>query len=421
MNMQVSVGLLIAVSFVCFLVITAFVIVVLLIRDLLNKQKIYSVFSGYLGDFLVIVSKEGRLIDATPTYISDPLYNSILRQKSFKKIFSAAEYKRFLEYVKGLDAYPDIPFVFSQDSGDGLNWYEIRASMQKQGVDVHMVLLLKNVTLDVESRTQRDELKEKVDMLLQNTGDFLWSMDVDTRTFTFLTPLVDDEGRAIPRTQGVQDIRAMMPEDDYAFFDKHLNARIVEFRATGQNSSENRGVRLRLQSENGKLDWYAFCGRLYTEENAKIVFRGSARRLDLQLENPVVEGADMSESLQMSALAFPDIRMFWIDRDYKVRGCNQAFSLAFGSPNPEEIEGKRLLEVVRPRYFSLFHGVVSEVFEKGLSKSWKGAFGVGKRLLWFNAVPLKREDGFTHCVLGVYMQLDENDFNIANNSTMEKK
>ena len=119
--MQVSVGLLIAVSFVCFLVITAFVIVVLLIRDLLNKQKIYSVFSGYLGDFLVIVSKEGRLIDATPTYISDPLYNSILRQKSFKKIFSAAEYKRFLEYVKGLDAYPDIPFVFSQDSGDGLN------------------------------------------------------------------------------------------------------------------------------------------------------------------------------------------------------------------------------------------------------------------------------------------------------------
>ena len=77
--------------------------------------------------------------------------------------------------------------------------------------------------------------------------------------------------------------------------------------------------------------------------------------------------------------------------------------------------------MVRPRYFSLFHGVVSEFFEKGLSKSWKGAFGVGKRLLWFNAVPLKREDGFTHCVLGVYMQLDENDFNIANNSTMEKK
>ena len=418
--MQVSVGLLIALSFVCFLLITAFVISVLLIRDLLNKQKIYSNFAGYLSDFLVIISKEGRLIDASPTYISDPLYDLILRQRSFKRVFSAAEFKRFSEYVRGLDAYPDIPFVFSQDLGEGLNWYEIRAR-QKQSGDVHMVLLLKNVTLDVESRTQRDELKEKVDMLLQSTGDFLWSMDVDSRKFTFLTPLVDDEGRAIPRTQGVQDIRAMMPEDDYAFFDKHLNARIVEFRAKGQNSSENRGVRLRLMGENGKLDWYAFCGRLYTEENAKIVFRGSARKLDLQLENPVAGETVVNESTQVSALAFPDIRLFWIDRDYKICGCNQAFSLAFGSPIPKDIEGKRLLEVVRPRYFSLFHGVLSEVFEKGLSKSWKGPFGVGRRLLWFNAVPLKRDDGFTYRVLGVYLQLDENDFNVVNNLAMEKK
>lgn len=418
--MQVSVGLLIALSFVCFLVTTAFVISVLLIRDLLHKQKIYSNFSGFLSDFLVIISKEGRLIDASPSYISDPLYNLIMRKKSFKKVFSAPEYKRFSEYIRGLDAYPDIPFVFSQDAGDGLNWYEIRARQKQEG-DVHMVLLLKNVTLDVESRTQRDELKEKVDMLLQSTGDFLWSMDVDSRKFTFLTPLVDDEGRAIPRTQGVQDIRAMMPEEDYAFFDKHLNARIVEFRAKGQDFSETRGVRLRLEGENGKLDWYAFCGRLYTEENAKIVFRGSARRLDLQLETPVVETSAMSESTQVAALAFPDIRLFWIDREYKICGCNQAFSLAFGSPIPGEIEGKRLLEVVRPRYFSLFHGVLSEVFEKGLSKSWKGPFGVGKRLLWFNAVPLKRPDGYTYRVLGVYLQLDENDFSSVKNLTMEKK
>lgn len=417
--MQLPVGILIAVSFVCFLVITAFVISVLLIRDLLHKQKIYSNFAGYLSDFLVIISKEGRLIDASPSYISDPLYNLIMRKRSFKKVFSAPEYKRFSEYIRGLDAYPDIPFVFSQDVGDGLNWYEIRARQKQEG-DVHMVLLLKNVTLDVESRTQRDELKEKVDMLLQSTGDFLWSMDVDSRKFTFLTPLVDDEGRAIPRTQGVQDIRAMMPEEDYAFFDKHLNSRIVEFRAKGQDFSENRGVRLRLEGENGKLDWYAFCGRLYTEENAKIVFRGSARRLDLQLENPVVETSAMSESTQVAALAFPDIRLFWIDRDYKICGCNQAFSLAFGSPIPEDIEGKRLLEVVRPRYFSLFHGVLSEVFEKGLSKAWKGPFGVGKRLLWFNAVPLKRPDGYTYRVLGVYLQLDENDFNVTNQTTEKK-
>ena len=45
--MQVSVSILIAVSFFCLLVITAFVISVLLIRDLLSKQKIYSIFATF--------------------------------------------------------------------------------------------------------------------------------------------------------------------------------------------------------------------------------------------------------------------------------------------------------------------------------------------------------------------------------------
>ena len=153
--MQISVGVIIAFFFGVFLLITALVVSLLLMRNLLQKQKIYSNFAGYLSDFLVIVSMDGRLIDATPTYITDPLYELILRKKSFKRIFSDAEYKRFLEYVKGLDSYPDIPFVFSQDCGAGLNWYEIRAIMQKQSGDVHMILLLKNVTIDVESRSQR--------------------------------------------------------------------------------------------------------------------------------------------------------------------------------------------------------------------------------------------------------------------------
>ena len=419
--MQISIGIIVAFFFGCFIVVTALVVSILLMRNLLQKKKIYSNFANYLSDFLVIVSMDGRLIDATPTYITDPLYEMILRKKSFKRIFSESEYKRFLEYLKGLDSYPDIPFVFSQDCGAGIKWYEIRAVMQKQGGDVHMILLLKNVTVDVESRSQRDSLKENVDMLLQNTGDFLWSLDIDTRKFTFLSPLMDDEGRAIPRSLGMHDIRSMMPEEDYTFFDKHLNSKIVEFRATGQNTSENRSVKLRLKGDDGRLNWYAFCGRLYTEENAKIMFRGSARRLDLQLENPIVDEVDVNESVLTSALAFPDIRVFWIDRDYKVCGCNQAFSLAFGKTVPKEIEGKRLLEVVRPKYFSFFHGIISEVFEKGLSKSWKGGFGVGKRLLWFNAVPIKRGDGFTHRVLGVYMQLDENEFNITNNKLKMEK
>ena len=417
--MLISPTIFAVILFIVFLLLVALVILAVLIRDMLEKQKVYSNFADYLGDFLIVVSKDGRLLDASPKYVSDALYDQILQNKSFKPILSNTDYERLQKYIEGLDAYPDIPFVFSFDSETRTNWYELRAYMQKQSGDMNMVLLIKNVTREMETSRQRDQLRDNVDLLLRSTGDFLWSLDVDSRQFTFLTPLIDDEGRVVPRSLGVQDIRALMPEDDYAFFEKHINTRIVDFRASGQDMSDNRGIRLRLSFEEGKQVWFAFSGRLCTEENAKIIFKGSARRMDMVLENPILEDINMKESTISSVLSFPDIRVFWIDRNYKIRGCNQAFSLAFGMSIPDEVEGKRLLEVVRPKYFSLFHGVLSEVFERGLAKSWKGPFGVGKRLLWFNAVPLKGTDGYTQRVLGVYMQLDENDFENVNKSTLE--
>ena len=115
-------------------------------------------------------------------------------------------------------------------------------------------------------------------------------------------------------------------------------------------------------------------------------------------------------------LAFPDVRVFLVDRDYKICGCNQAFSLAFGMSLPEDFQGKRLLEVVRPKYFFVFHRVLSDVFERGVPKSWKGPFGVGDKLLWFNAVPLKNQDGHTSRILGIYMQLERQEFENKNNN-----
>lgn len=417
--MTISPAFFAIILFVVFLLLVALILVMMLLREIQEKQKVYAGFSGYLSDLVIIVSKDGRLLDAMPRSITSPLYDQILRNKSIQSIFADKEYKRFLDYIKGLDAYPDIPFVFSYVSDSRSNWYEIRVQMKKRSGDESMVLLIKDVTQEVEIGHQRDLLKENVDMLLRNTGDFLWSVDVDSRRFTFITPLLDDEGRVVPRSQGIQDIRLLMPEEDYAYFEKHLNSRIVEFRATGQDISENRGVRLRLMGEDGKQIWFAFCGRLCSEENAKVVFRGAARRLDLLLDNPIVASDIVNESTMSSVFAFPDIRVFWIDRDYKICGCNQAFSLAFGMPLPDDVKGKRLLEVVRPRYFNMFHSVISEVFERGLPKAWKGPFGVKKRLLWFNAVPLKRTDGYTHRVLGVYMQLDEQDFENTQRSTLE--
>jgi len=408
--MLVSLNIIAAFLFAFFLVFVALFIAVLLIRDSREKQKAYSTFSEYLGEFQVVLTKDGNLLDAAPRYISDPLFERICQEKNFKKILSEQEYARLQDYAKGLASYPDIPFIFSFDCDQGMHWYELRAYIQKKYDDDNTIFLIKNVTMDVESRNQRDQLMQNMDMLLQNTGDFLWSMDVESRRFTLLTPLMDDEGRVVPRSVGVQDLHTMMPEKDFNSFEKMLNSRIVDFRASGHDTKVSRGISLRLKNSDDSLCWYLFSGRLVVEEGEKMVFKGAARRMELLQENPVLEDESDSSSLLSSALSLPDIRVLWVDRDYRIVGCNQTFSLAFGRESPKSVEGLRLLEVVRPKYFSFFHRYLSEVFERGRAISWKGVFGITDNLLWMNAVPLKDLDGKTNKILMVYMRLNAEEF-----------
>ena len=414
--MFLSPGLLAALLFFSFLMVVALVLVIMLLRDRQIQQKVYANFAGHLDEFLVTLSKDGRLLDASPQYLSDPLFELICQKKSFKKILSASEYRRLQDYMRGLDAYPEIPFIFSIGTELGVRWYELRAYIQKRGGDSNTVLLLKNVSLDMETKTQRDRLQEKVDLLLQTTGDFLWSMEVDSRRFSFMTPLMDVEGNVVPRSVGVRDLHTIMPEQDYAYFERYLNTKIVEFRKSGHDSAGNSRVRLRIIGDEDKPEWFGFCGKLCSEENSKMVIRGSARRLDWMFDDTLVNGSMEWGDFVSNILAFPDVRVFLVDRDYKICGCNQAFSLAFGMSLPEELQGKRLLEVVRPKYFFVFHRVLSDVFERGVPKSWKGPFGVGDKLLWFNAVPLKNQDGHTSRILGIYMQLERQEFENKNNN-----
>lgn len=418
--MFVSLNIIAVFLFVFFLFFVALFISILLIRDAREKQKAYSNFSDYLGEFQVVLSKNGTLLDAAPKYVSDPLFESICQEKNFKNILSEQEYARLQGYVKGLASYPDIPFIFRFETDQGTRWYELRAYIQKKSDDDNAVFLIKNVTLDVESRNQRDELELEKNMLLQNTGDFLWSIEVDSRRFTLLTPMLDDEGRVVPRSVGVQDLHALLSEKDYAIFEKRLNERIVEFRASGHDSEGTRGIRLRMYKADGTPCWYTFVGRLIVEEGEKMVFRGVARRMELLHENPVFEDGSDSSSLLSAAFALPDVRVVWMDRDYKVEGCNQAFSSAFNHETPDEVKGLRLYEVVGPRYYSFFERHLSEVFVRGKPYSWKGPFGVSDSMLWINAVPLSNLDGETNKILMVYMFLNAKSF-AANKMTGDKK
>ncbi|MCQ2108697.1 MAG: hypothetical protein MJZ05_08030 [Fibrobacter sp.] len=396
--------------FVGFVLIVALAITHMLMRGLKEKQNAYVSFAGHVNEFLLFMNREGFLQDATPKFIRDPLYEQICQKKSFEEILTAEEYVRLNEYLKGAESYPDIPFIFSFKGESDVRWYEMRAVLRKTFGNTYWELLIKNVTLDVDSRNQRDRLQDNVDMLLQNTGDFLWSFDVDTRQMTLLTPITDEDGRVIPRSVGVQDVHSLFLDEEYSMFERRINARIMEFRSTNQNSEENASIRLRVIGPGKKLIWYSFRCKVYLEENSKLAIKGSARRMDLLFDNPIYDEVVNLDAAIGTMLSFPDIRLFCVDRENRIVSCNQSFALDFKFANPEKTFGKRLLEVVRPKYYAFIQGTLSEVFESGRAKSWKGPFNKENRLLWFNAIPLTRADGFVYRVLGVYIQMDESEF-----------
>ena len=143
-----------------------------------------------------------------------------------------------------------------------------------------------------------------------------------------------------------------------------------------------------------------------TDEDNRLVLQGSARRMDMVLDNLVF--GDDKDAILSAALSFPDVRIFWVDRDFNIQGCNQSFAADYQIMNPREIYGKSLDSVVSSKILPYMSKILSEVFDTGRSAAWKGS--LSERLLMLNAVPIRSKDNITHTTLGVYMVLDKNDF-----------
>ena len=107
---------------------------------------------------------------------------------------------------------------------------------------------------------------------------------------------------------------------------------------------------------------------------------------------------------------FPDIRVFWVDPNYIVRGCNQAFVTDFQIMSPNDAIGKCLDAVVNQQALPMMMRALTEVFDTGRSVSWKGFFGnIGKGIM-YNMVPIKGANGETVFVLGVSILFNQYDF-----------
>ena len=404
-------------AFISVMLFISTVICVMLLRDSRNKQRLYQRFENNLNEFIVVLSQKMEFLYGLPTFMWDPLFYQLSHGRSFSEVLGVSSWNRMKSYFDEIEKHLDMPFLFSllsdyKGDAEGAKslWYEMRVSLDRVNAEeFYYVCFIRNISRENESRREKEMPQERFDSLLQNTGDFLWSFDVEDRSMKLLTPMMDDEHRVIPQSVGYVDIHKMMPEGDYALLDSVLNDRVKDYRNFGFRGDPFETIKVRFYGPEKSLVWYGLRGKLCMDENDRLVLQGTARRMDVVLDNSVLGGTQEKEALLPAALAFPDIRMFWMDRDYKILGCNQAFATDFQIVNPREIYGKSLNQVVSRDFLPYISRGVREIFNTGRSISWKGRIGKKDHIFMYNAVPLKNESNKVQSVLSVYLVLDQED------------
>lgn len=403
--------------FVCVFIIVLCFFLLLLHKDFRGKQMLYRRFSGNLSEYIVVLSQKMEFLYGLPKEMPDPVFQQLSEGKSFDEILSASNMDRMKIYFENIERHLDLPFLFSY-SPDSKNlidgeqktiWYELLVSIQRiSSVEFRYVCFVKNITKIYETRIEKEMVREDRDWLLKNTGDFLWQFDVESRSFYLRTSMMDESHSMLPLPAGIVDVHTLMPEEDLALFDKVVNNRVKVFKEKGFGGDPFEIFKVRFYGVDKKLVWYGLRGKVSKDENEHFWFQGVARRIDMALDNIISDGSNDKEAMLSACLAFPDVRTFWIERDFKIQGCNQAFAMDFQIIDPCETIGKNLEQVVGRKFLPYITHVLSEVLDTERCVSWKGDFE--GRLLMFNAVPLKNSENVTYSVIVNYIFLASSDF-----------
>lgn len=406
-------------AFLCVLLLISTVVTVLLLRDNHNKQKLYKRFWGNLNEYIVVLSQKMDFLYGLPLYMSDPLFDQLSRGRTFSEILGTSSWNRMRTYFDEIEKHLEMPFLFSiqsesrfdDASGSKSLWYEMRISLQKvSSEELYYVCFVKNISKENENRIEKEILEDRFQSLLRNTGDFLWSFDVEERSMKLLTPMMDEEHRVIPQSVGTVDIHKLMPDGDYALLDSVLNERVKDYRNFGFRGDPFETLKVRFYGPENTLVWYGLRGKLCTDESNRLVLQGTARRMDVVLDNSVFGDDNGTTYMQSVAMSFPDVRFVHVDRDFKIQACNQAFATDFQIINPKETLGKSLEQVVGKKFLTYMSKILLEVFDTGRSIAWKGGFDREDRLLMFNAIPVKKDDNLTRGAIAIYILLDRRDF-----------
>ena len=269
---SVAIGvLLVVVCLVCFM----------LLRDSRKKQKFYKRFGNNVNEGIVVLSQNLDYLYSMPLFTEEPLLEKLVQGQSLQELLDPKDWGRMRLFFEETEKHRDIPFLFSLKLEDrDILWYELRCFIYRASLsEYHYVCFLKNITREQETRRERQNLQDTLNLMLKTTGDFLWSLDVEKRLVTFLTPIVDEDFQILPRSAGGVELTKIMPEEDAALLDKLTNRYVLEYKADNSIIEKNKlypPVKIRLFNKNGNVFWYNLRGLIAFDEEGNLVFRGVA-------------------------------------------------------------------------------------------------------------------------------------------------
>ena len=391
------------------LLIVVCVVCILLIREVRKRQKLYRRFPGLSSEGLVVLSQKLDFLYCQPLFADDPLFDKLIQGSSFQEILDSKDWARMRQFFEETEKHRDMSFLFSMKLDEKeILWYELHCFTQHVSVaESQYVCFIKNITKEQQGRRERKYLQDNLDLLLKTTGDLLWSMDIEKRQIKFLTPVLDEDLQYIPQFAGGVERSSIMPEEDCALLDDLAN-RYIRMYKSDKSIVEKAfpPVKVRLYGKDKSLLWYNVRGLLDYDESGNLVFQGVARRLDVMMDNFIFDSSQNQNALFSAALSLPNLRVFWVDREYRILGANQGFANDFGIIDLETIQGKPLNKVVNSKSQLFFNKVLSEVFGTGRRVSWTSEGDKLDKPIVFNVVPLKVEAGIVLQAMCVYSRMD---------------
>ena len=122
-----------------------------------------------------------------------------------------------------------------------------------------------------------------------------------------------------------------------------------------------------------------------------------------------------------ASMSFPDIRLFWVDRNFIVQGCNQAFSLDMKRSSPSQVKGESLNKLISEKHSPMIAKKIDDVFSMQKSVVWNDVYMSPDQFIVFNAVPLTTDCGMVQSVMCLYLLLNRNDILPTNVENLNNK